>query len=184
MGAKSKGIKSTPGRPKNPPKARKMLKEIIPAKELFEDDELEIYNSLVDIYIQDFEEDELKSSDIDDIMTIAMNKVLEIRLLKTSKGDPNRQIDISQSIERIRKQTEKIKDNLSARRKDRVDPNKYKGFSIVDLAVAFDDTKKLIMEKKARKLKKEQKKALEALKNNPGNRYDIDGDMKKEDDIN
>lgn len=182
MGAKSKGLQSGPGRPKNPPKARKLLKEIIPVKDIFTEEEETIYNSLVDIYIKDFDEDELTSSDVDDIMTVAMNKVLEIRLLKTSKADPDRQMDISQSIERIRKQTEKIKDNLSARRKDRVDPNKYKGFSIVDLAVAFDDAKKFKMEKKARQLKKEQTEVLKDLKKYPGNRYDIDGDIKKEDD--
>lgn len=170
------------GRPKNPPNARKMLKEIIPVHDLFEEDELEIYNSLVDIYMKDFDEEELTSGDIDDVMTIAMNKVFEIRLLKTSKGQPDRQIDISRSMETLRKQTEKIKENLSTRRKDRIDPHKFKGFSIVDLAVAFDDAKKFKMEEFARKLKKEQKAALKAIKDNPGNRYDLDGDMKKEND--
>lgn len=182
MGAKSKGIKSTPGRPKNPPKARKLLKEIIPVKDIFTDSELLIYNSLIDIYMKDFDEDDLTSSDIDDIMTVALNKVLEIRLLKTSKNDPDRQIDISASIEKLRKQTDKIKDNLSARRKDRIDPHKYKGFSIVDLAVAFDDEKKFRMEQKARRLKQEQIEMLKELEKHPGNRYDMDGDMKKEDD--
>jgi len=38
------------------------------------------------------------------------------------------------------------------------------------------------MEKKARKLREGQKKALKALEDNPGNRYDLDGDMKKDDE--
>ena len=164
------------GRPKNPPTAKKMLKELVPVKDIFDDDELVIYNSLVDIYIKDFDEDDLTAGDMDDIMTLATNKVLEIRLLKSSKGDSDRQIDISSSIEKLRKQTEKIKENLSSRRKDRIDPNEYKGFSIVDLAVAFDQKKRFSIEEKARKLKENQKKELEKFKKYQGNRYDVDGD--------
>lgn len=169
------------GRPKNPPNARKMLKEIIPIQDIFEEDEEAIYTSLVDIYMKDFDETDLSSGDIDDIMTIATNKVLEIRLLKSSKGNPDRQIDISLSIEKLRKQTEKIKENLSVRRKDRVDPNQFKGLSIVDLAVAYDDHKRLKMEKKARHLKKEQDSAAKELEEFAGNRNDIDTLDKTED---
>lgn len=170
------------GRPKNPPTAKQLLKDIIPVAEIFAEDELGIYTALVDIYMKDFEDDELSAGDIDDIMTLATNKVLEIRLLRTSKGDADRQLDITTSIEKLRKQTEKIKESLSTRRRDRIDPNDYKGFSIVDLAVSFDQQKKSKMEQKARKLKKRQKKALDLIKNHPGNRYDVDGDIKKLDE--
>lgn len=151
------------GRPKNPPKARELLKSIIPVREMFDNDELEIYNSLIDIYLNDFDEEDLTSSDMDDIMTLSTNKVIEIRLLKSSKEDAERHLDYSNSLERLRKQNDKIKDNLSARRKDRINPNEYKGFSIVDLAVAFDDNKKLQLEEKARKNKKKQEALLELL---------------------
>ena len=171
------------GRPKNPPKPKKMLKEIIPVGDIFEEDELDIYLSLVDIYMKDFDEEDLSSGDIDDIMTIATNKVLEIRLLKASKGDAEKHIDISTSIEKLRKQTEKIKENLSTRRRDRVDPNKLKGVSIVDLAVAFDDQKRLRMENKSRKLKAEQEKVRKDLEEFAGNRHDKD-DIKKEEEFN
>jgi hypothetical protein len=169
------------GRPKNPPNARKMLKEIIPVGDIFEEDELVIYTSLVDIYMRDFDEDDLSSGDIDDIMTIATNKVLEIRLLKSSKGDAEKHMDVSTSIEKLRKQTEKIKENLSVRRRDRVDPNQFKGLSIVDLAVSFDEQKRSKMEAKARRLKAEQVKAEKELKTFSGNRYDVDSIEKKED---
>ena len=168
------------GRPKNPPNARKMLKEIIPVGDIFEEDELVIYTSLVDIYMRDFDEDDLSSGDIDDIMTIATNKVLEIRLLKSSKGDASLHMDISTSIEKLRKQTEKIKENLSVRRKDRVDPAKLKGLSIVDLAVSFDQEKRIRMENKARRLKAEQVKAADELAEFPGNKYDVDSIEKEE----
>lgn len=169
------------GRPKNPPKAKELLKDIIPVKDMFEEDELPIYTNLIDIYLQDFDEDDLTSSDIDDIMTLATNKVLEIRMMKASVGNANKHLDYSMSMEKIRKQSDKIKDNLSARRKDRIDPNQYKGFSIVDLAVAFDDGKKLKMEIKAAKMKEtqdESAKALEAY----GNKNDLD-DVKRDDGV-
>ena len=173
---------SNMGRPKAPPKPRKMLKEIVPVSDIFSPEELEIYKSLVDIYMADFDEEDLTSADIDDIMVLATNKVLEIRLLKSSKDDVDKQLDISTSIEKLRKQTEKIKENLSARRKDRINPNEYKGFSIVDLAVAFDQAKRAKLENKARELKQEQDEALALLKQNPVNRFDIDGEEMKKND--
>lgn len=130
------------GRPKNPPKFKELLQSVIPAADIFEENELVMYEGLIGIYLKDFDESQLTANDIDDIFSIAMNRVLEIRLLKASKGDSNMQMDASAAIEKLRKQTEKMKDNLAARRKDRIDPKKYSGFSIVDLAVAFDTEKK------------------------------------------
>ncbi len=135
-------VKVKKGRPKNPPKFKELLQNIIPAADIFEDAELVMYEGLIGIYLKDFDESQLTANDIDDIFSIAMNRVLEIRLLKASKGDSNMHIDASAAIEKLRKQTEKMKDNLAARRKDRIDPKKYSGFSIVDLAVAFDTEKK------------------------------------------
>lgn len=169
------------GRPKNPPKPRRMLKEIVPVNLIFEEDELELYNSLVDVYLNDFDQDELTSADMDDIMSLATNKVLEIRLLKESKGDASKQIDISNSMEKLRKQSEKMKENLSARRRDRIDPNRYKGFSIVNLAVAFDEARKRELLKKRDQLKKRQEEAVEQRKNYTGNQYD--SDVKEKDEV-
>lgn len=180
MGGKKNNKGPGSGRPKLPPKPKKMLKEIIPVQDIFTEEELEIYNSLVDSYTSDFEEDELTSSDVDDLMSLCMNKIFEIRLLKGSKEDPDRHIDISATLEKMRKQTEKFKENLAARRKDRIDPNKYKGFSIVDLAVAFDQEKKNKMEKKAVRLKDGEKEVKKRLDEYKGNRYDMDGDMNKD----
>lgn len=162
------------GRPKNPPKFKNMLKDIIPLKDIFDESELPIYESLVDIYLADFDPEDMSSGDMDDIMSLAMNRVLEIRLLKTSKGDPDRQLDISASVEKIRKQNDKLRENLSSRRKDRVNPNEYKGFSIVDLAVAFDNERKTKLADKVRELELEEFKIKEKRKDYVGNRYDID----------
>ena len=101
-----------------------------------------MYEGLIGIYLQDFDEDQLTANDMDDILSIAMNRVLEFRLLKSSKDDATAHIDASSAIEKLRKQTDKLKENLANRRKDRVDPKKFSGFSIVDLAVAFDVERK------------------------------------------
>jgi len=167
------------GRPKNPPKFREMLEGLIPASDMFEPEELEMYQGLVNIYLQDFDESQLTANDFDDVMSIATNRVLEIRLLKTSKKEPSMQIDASLAVERIRKQTEKLKENLATRRKDRIDPKKFSGISIADLALAFDEDKKEQMFKQAEKMKKEEDEVSksELL---TGNRNDEDADTIEE----
>lgn len=167
------------GRPKKVPKFKDLLRNTIPAADIFEVDELATYEALIGIYLKDFDESQLTANDMDDIMSIAMNRVLEIRLLKASKGNPDMQIDASMAIERLRKQTEKMKENLASRRKDRIDPKKYSGFSIVDMAVSFDmDKKREIMDRASKVLiKEEEVKKSELL---IGNRNDEDADVIEE----
>jgi len=163
------------GRLKNPPKIKKMLKEILPLGEIFEDDELEMYHNLVDIYLKDFDQSTLTSGDMDDIMDLAKNRVLEFRLLKNSKGNPNKQIDLATAMEKIHKNNKTLKENLSSRRKDRLNSSDMKGFSIVDLAVAFDNDRKLELLDKAKKLKKEEKRVLKERDGWVGNKNDVEG---------
>jgi hypothetical protein len=162
------------GRPKNPPTPKKMLKEVLPVGDIFEDDELDMYNNLVDVYLNDFDVEDLTSSDMDDILDLAKNKVLEFRLLKSSKGNPAAQLDVAATIERLSKKNDKIKESLFSRRKDRVNPNEFKGFSIVDLVAAFNEEKKRRMSEKLSKLKEEQEVMLEKRKSYKGNMEDID----------
>jgi hypothetical protein len=172
-------VKRKVGRPKKIPKFKDLLRETIPAADIFEPDEVGTYEALIGIYLKDFDESQLTANDMDDIMSIAMNRVLEIRLLKASKGDSGMQIDASMAIERLRKQTEKMKENLVSRRRDRIDPKKYSGFSIVDMAVSFDmDKKREIMERASGKLVNE-----EAVKKSElliGNRNDEGADVIEE----
>lgn len=172
-------VKRGPGRPKNPPKFKELLQRFIPAADIFKDDEREMYEGLVGVYLRDFDESQLTANDMDDIMSIAMNRVLEIRLLKLSKNDPTVQIDASTAIERLRKQTEKLKDNLAARRKDRIDPRKYGGFSIADLAVAFDNERKDEDFERAVRFKKEEEEVSKS-KLLIGNRDDEDAEIIEE----
>jgi len=144
------------GRPKNPPKFKDLLNKYIPTAEIFEEDELKMFEGLVGIYLKDFDESQLTANDIDDIFSIAMNRVLEIRLLKSSKGRTDELVDVSAAIEKLRKQTEKLKESLAARRRDRIDPKKYSGLSIVDLAVSYDLDKKRENMERALGMKKEE----------------------------
>jgi hypothetical protein len=167
------------GRPKKPPKFREVLKELIPAEQIFEPDEMEMYEGLVSVYLGDFDEQNLTANDMDDIMSIAMNRVLEIRLLKASKGSADMQIDVSAAIEKLRKQTEKLKENLATRRKDRIDPRKHSDFSIVNIAVAYDMERKQEQMRRSSELQKEED---EVLKSNRlvGNRDDDDASIIEE----
>ena len=165
---------SPAGRPKNPPTPKKMLKEVLPIELIFEEDEVELYNQLVAVYLDDFDADDLTSSDMDDILDLAKNRVLEFRLLKDSKGSVDKQLDVAAAIEKLGKKNEKIKESLSTRRKDRVNPNEFKGFSIVDLAVAFNNEKRATLKEKVDKLKEEEQEMLKKREEYEGNRYDAD----------
>lgn len=171
-----KSRKGVGGRPKNPPPPKKMLKSILPVADIFSDDELSMYNDLVDVYLVDFQSDDLTSSDMDDILDLAKNRVLEFRLLRESKEDTDRQIDVATAVEKLSKKNEKLKESLSTRRKDRINPNEFKGFSIVDIAVAFDNDKKLELKERVDRLKKEEKELLEKRKDYDGNRKDVSVD--------
>lgn len=172
------------GRLKNPPKPIKLVKDLIPIDEIFTEPEAAIYHDFVDVYLADFDREDLTSGDMDDIMDLAKNRVLEFRLLKTSRDDADRQVDISAALEKIRKENKVLKENLATRRKDRINPNELKGFSIIDLAVAFDESKKQKLQEQIRKNIVEEKVILESRKEYTGNRYDVETELRdtEEDD--
>lgn len=166
------------GRPKKP-KIKKLIKDIMPLEAVFSDDEKSMYDDYLLAYLNDFDADELTSSDMDDIMSLAMNKVLAYRLLKESKDDVGAQIDVATSMEKLDKRNEKIKESLSTRRKDRIDPNTFKGFSIVDLAVALDQDVKRAHTERLERLRAEEKEMLKKRESYSGNRSEAnetDGD--------
>ena len=156
---------------------RKLIKDILPKDAIFTPDESSLYDDYIEAYLSDFDADELISSDMDDIMNIAMNKVLALRLLKESKNDTDRQIDIAATLEKLDKRNEKIKESLSTRRRDRINPNELKGFSIVDLAVAYDQDVQNKHADKLEKLRKEEKAMAKKREDYTGNRYDIEDNL-------
>lgn len=116
------------------------LKKTLPMDDIFHDHEVPVFVELLDIYLRDFEEEDLSATDLDDIISIAMNRVMEVRLLKHGKEKPTKQLDTSQAIERLRKNTEKLKEHLSARRKDRMKHFGKEGFTIVDLVALYENS--------------------------------------------
>jgi len=170
------------GRVKNPPKPLKLVKDLIPIDEIFTEPEASIYHDFVDVYLADFDKEDLTSGDMDDIMDLAKNRVLEFRLLKTSRDDADRQVDISAALEKIRKENKVLKENLATRRKDRINPNELKGFSIIDLAVAFDEEKKLKLQEQIRKNKEEEDAIMATREDYTGNRYDVETEINEGDD--
>lgn len=162
------------GRPKNPPKVRELLTKILPTEDIFDEEEIVVYKQLVEVYMADFDKEDLYSSDLDDIIDLSKNRILEFRLLKMAKEKPDIVMDISASLEKLRKENQKIKESLSSRRKDRYNPNEFKGFSIVDLAVAFDDQKKLELDERLKKSAIKEKEIMEKRRDYYGNRYDSD----------
>jgi len=166
------------GRPKKAPAPEHLVREVLPYEQIFTDDELQMYRNLVNVYLEDFEVDDLTSSDMDDIMDLAKNRILEFRLLKESKGLPDRQLDTATAIEKLSKKNEKIKESLSSRRKDRINPNELKGFSIVDLAVAYDEEVKTQHKNRLERLRIEEEEIKNKRKDYVGNRYDTYEDQK------
>ena len=159
------------GKPKKP-QIKKLIKDILPKDSIFDEDEARMYEDLIDAYLSDFDKDELISSDMDDIMSLAMNKVLAFRLLKESKGDIEVQLDVAATVEKLNKANDKLKESLSTRRRDRINPNELKGFSIVDLAVAYDQDTQIAHNEKMAKLRKEEQAMVDSRKDYEGNRYD------------
>jgi hypothetical protein len=170
------------GRQKKPPAPKKIVKNIIPIEEIFTTQEASIYHDFVDVYLVDFDNEDLTSGDMDDIMDLAKNRVIEFRLLKTSRDDADRQVDISAALEKIRKENKVLKENLATRRKDRINPNELKGFSIVDLAVAFDEDKKVKLQEQIRKNIEEEELILKSREGYTGNRYDVEAEITEGDD--
>ena len=156
------------------PVIKKLIKDILPKESIFKKDEIGMYEEYIGAYLSDFDADELTSSDMDDIMNLALNKILTVRLLTESKDDIDKQLDIAATLEKIDKRNEKLKESLSTRRRDRINPNELKGFSILDLAVAYDQDVKAIHTEKMERLRKEEKNIIEKREDYVGNRYDTE----------
>lgn len=138
-----------------------MLESLMGMREALEDgEEEEAFFSTVKQFVEDFPKNELSYSDLDDISNLALNRILELRILTLAKKSPKMILDAAQTIERFRKNSDKLKMNLASRRMDRVDTKNKQSFSIVDLAVAFDENKKQELEERGKVLKAKRDKFL------------------------
>ncbi len=125
-------------------------------------EEKTLYTAL-NAFLRDFDIYELSSSDMEDIVSLSLNRILESRLLKAITEEVDDLIDVSQTMERFRKHSDKLKSNLASRRSDRIDPKNKQNFSIVNIVYGFDDKKKeeylerlILMEKENEEFKKKK----------------------------
>jgi len=129
---------------------------------LSDGDEEELFFTIVKQFVSDFPSGELTASDLDDVANLALNRILELRLLKTAKKSPKMILDAAATIEKFRKNSEKLKMGLANRRSDRVDTKNKQSFSIVDVAVAYDSAKKKELQDKVEELAEAQRKFLKS----------------------
>jgi hypothetical protein len=150
-----------------------LIAGVFPTYQTLDKKERVIFNNISATYLKDFENEELSYSDMDDVFSLAMNKILELRLLKANKTKPKALADLFIPLEKLKKQSEKLKEALSNTRKDRKKQTLKTGVSILDLAAAFDEERKAKLEKKEKEILKREK---EFLKNRApsGNKDDID----------
>lgn len=132
------------------------IEQLMPALDILSDvKEQTVYYNFIRLILSDFIVEDLTSSDIDDIITLALNRVIEYRLFKGGQKNPMLILQAAPTIERFRKFSEKIKGNLASRRIDRVDTRNKPAFSIVDLAVTLDDQDKANYAERLRLMDKE-----------------------------
>lgn len=135
-----------------------MLEKLVPAREILSSRrEQELYYSTVNLFMKDFSFDELTASDIDDILSLAKNKVMEYRIMKVAAGhDASAILDAAPTLEKIGKTIEKLKSGLANRRVDRIDTKNKPKLSIVDLAHKLDEEDKADFERRIKDLEKQQ----------------------------
>jgi hypothetical protein len=119
-----------------------LIKKLMPQRGVFTLAEKKRFTGIVVQYLTDFKNEEPTAADVDDIFEIAKSDVMEMRLLQSSKNDPQQHIAVSQSLEKIYKRKQTAKENLSNRRVDRKDNRSDLDITIVDLVVQYDRVKK------------------------------------------
>lgn len=140
-----------------------ILDILLPSGQALKQTEKEQFYKIVLLYLKDFENEELSSSDIDDILGLAICRILELRLLASSKQNDLDYTNVVNATEKIYKRVDKLKESLSARRSDRIDVKKRGSVSIVDLAAMFDAAEEKRFQSRVTELEERNTSAKEAL---------------------
>lgn len=157
------------------------IEKIMPARNvLVNREEQEIYYNVIKLFLQDFDIKELSFGDIDDIVTLAVNRVLEYRLLKVSAQSPKLVLEAAPTLEKLRKHSDNIKKNLASRRVDRIDLKTKPAMSIVDLAAHLDEQDRLDFNQRVEDLKKGRQEYRPPLRDERGRLIDEDGKLIEE----
>ncbi len=150
--------------------------KLLPVEDMFDPSEQVLYKDYLSVLLSDFNVDELSSGDIDDVISMAQMRVLEIRLLKACKDKPVKLLDASMALEKLRRDMQKTKESLGSRRRDRVSLKQRTDLSIVDLAALFDNERRLVLEEEEAKLNEEEGVLAKRFDDFPGNKNDQDAD--------
>lgn len=150
-----------------------LIEKIMPATKILVDrDEQLIYYNTIKMYLNDFSSEELSFSDLDDVITLAINRVLEQRLLAlclSDGGQGRKLLDAAPALEKFRKHSDKLKQNLATRRVDRIDLKNKPSMSIVELADHLDVLEKSDFEARLIKLNKENEEYVPPPRDDKGN---------------
>jgi hypothetical protein len=132
------------------------IEMMMPARSVLVDrQEQLVYYNTIHLFLKDFSVDELSFSDMDDVITLAVNRVLEQRLLQACRKSDKMLLEAAPSLEKFRKHSDKIKQNLASRRVDRIDLKNKPSMSVVELAAHLDAQKALDFDARLLTLKKE-----------------------------
>ncbi len=150
-----------------------LIDKVFPTYQTLDKKERVIFNNISATYLKDFRDEELAYSDMDDVFSLALNRILELRLLKANKTKPSAVSNLFIPLEKLKKQNDRLKESLATTRKERKKHTLKSGVSIIDLAANFDDDRKAELDKKEKQLLEKEEKFME---NRPshGNRGDLD----------
>jgi hypothetical protein len=119
-----------------------LLELVVAAKEICENKtEQTRFMGYVKEYLKEYSKKgtELTISDIDDIATLCMNNIMITRMYKTAKNNADISVaDVMASIDRLKKDNVKLKENLASTRKDRVDPKAGQIITVSDLISEYE----------------------------------------------
>lgn len=146
-----------------------IIDKMMPAKEVLSDrKEQEVYYNYIKLILKDFNDAELTSSDLDDIVTLALNKIIEYRILKKASKNPLLLLEASSTLEKFRKFSERIKSGLASRRIDRIDVKNKPTFSIVDLAAEIDEENKNEFDRRIKEMEETRETYVPPRRNEDG----------------
>lgn len=116
-----------------------ILETILPTDDVFSPKEKERYLGFMRLYMNQFGKDTVLSiSDIDDIAQLCMNRIMETRLqVKVKKGDKEIP-DITSALDKFKKDTVKLKEQLAANRSVRIDPRAARDVTVLDVLYEHD----------------------------------------------
>ncbi len=178
----TKETKEKPTESSDTPNKLDSIKNLLPIEDMFDPSEQVLYKNYLTVLLSDFDVNELSSGDIDDVISMAQMRVLEIRLLKACKDKPTKLLDASMALEKLRRDMQKTKENLGSRRRDRVSIKQRTDISIIDLAALFDNERKAELDAEEERLHEEGKMLLEEQSEWAGNKNDKDAEIIGEDE--